>query len=105
MLRTSHARALCVKARRYAVRHAPCGTDARDRVDYGGAMNAWHWELLDTAGQRAPGAQSPTFPTQSEAESWIGEQWPQLFDDGVDAVTLYEGDTSVYGPMSLRPSE
>jgi len=48
---------------------------------------------------------SPGFPTQSEAESWIGEAWPQLLDDGVDAVTLREGEVVVYGPMSLRPAE
>ncbi len=45
---------------------------------------------------------SPAFSTQSEAESWLGEMWLELLDDGVDAVTLLEGDTPVYGPMSLH---
>ncbi len=81
----------------------PCAT-ARGPVDYGGGMNAWHWQLLDAAGQPVAGA-GPSFPTQSEAESWIGEQWSQLLDDGVDAVTLCEGDAIVYGPMSLHPAE
>lgn len=67
----------------------------------------WSWEFLDTSGTALaePQAASPAFPTQSEAESWIGEVWPDLVDAGVDAVTLREGDTVVYGPMSLRPAE
>ncbi len=66
----------------------------------------WSWELLDA--QRHPVANAPsggTFPTQSEAESWLGEEWRALLDAGVDAVTLREGDGVVYGPMSLQPME
>jgi hypothetical protein len=65
----------------------------------------WRWDLSGPDGAPVPGQESPGFPTQSEAESWIGEQWPLLVEDGVDAVTLREGDTVVYGPMSLRPAE
>jgi len=65
----------------------------------------WRWDLWGSDGEPAPGQDSPSFPTQSEAESWVGEQWPLLVDGGVDAVTLREGDTVVYGPMSLRPAE
>ncbi len=67
----------------------------------------WSWKLLDTSGEvmATPGHASSAFPTQSEAESWIGEVWPELVEAGVDAVTLLEGDTVVYGPMSLRPAE
>ena len=68
-------------------------------------MSPWHWQLLDAVGAPVLGAPAPSFPTQSEAESWIGEQWAELADEGVDAVTLLEGDTVVYGPMSLRPAE
>jgi hypothetical protein len=28
--------------------------------------------------------------------------WRELLEDGVDAVTLLEGDRVVYGPMSLH---
>ena len=42
------------------------------------------------------------FPTQAEAESWVGEVWADLAEQGVDAVTLYDGDRKVYGPMSLQ---
>lgn len=66
----------------------------------------WTWELLDA--QRRPagaGLGGSAFPTQSEAESWLGEEWHELLEAGVDAVTLREGDTVVYGPMSLQPLE
>jgi hypothetical protein len=42
------------------------------------------------------------FPSQSEAESWIGESWRDLLDAGIDQVTLLEGDRVVYGPMGLQ---
>ena len=66
----------------------------------------WRWDLLDEAGNPMVGPEpaSPSFPTQSEAESWIGEVWPELVDANIDAVTLREGETIFYGPMSLRPA-
>jgi hypothetical protein len=45
------------------------------------------------------------FPTQADAESWLGETWRQLLEAGVDQVTLMERDRVVYGPMSLHPAE
>ncbi|HQZ86253.1 MAG TPA: hypothetical protein PLB21_11585 [Actinomycetota bacterium] len=45
------------------------------------------------------------FPTQGEAESWIGEVWRDLLAQGVDAVTLVSDGVVVYGPMSLHPVE
>lgn len=42
------------------------------------------------------------FPTQAEAEAWLGEQYQMMQDYGVEAVTLVEGDQTVYGPMSLE---
>jgi hypothetical protein len=44
-----------------------------------------------------------TFPSQGEAESWIGERYPDLMAAGVRAVSLYEEDRLVYGPMRLEP--
>ncbi|WP_347350063.1 hypothetical protein [Intrasporangium sp.] len=44
------------------------------------------------------------FPTQSDAESWLGETWRDLSGSGVETVTLHRGDAVVYGPMSLRAS-
>jgi hypothetical protein len=67
----------------------------------------WHWVLLDVRGRPMDAplvmAQDQRFPSQSDAESWIGEQWPELRLAGVDAVTLREGDRVVYGPMRLVP--
>ncbi len=42
-------------------------------------------------------------PVAGEAESWLGEFYPGLVDAGVQAVSLYEADRLVYGPMSLEP--
>lgn len=53
-----------------------------------------------------PGARAPepaTFPSQAEAESFIGEAWRELLDAGVEQVSLFEGERKIYGPMSLRP--
>lgn len=46
---------------------------------------------------------SPTFPTQADAETWIGETWQTLLADGVEEASLLEEERVVYGPMSLRP--
>jgi hypothetical protein len=60
---------------------------------------AWTW-LYDNPQPDQP-ARSEEFPTQGDAESWIGETWRDLAAEGVRAVTLYEDDRDVYGPMSL----
>ena len=67
----------------------------------------WRWQLLDASGadisaRLDPSGRELRFTSQGDAETWIGEAWRQLADDGVDAVTLYEGDREVYGPMSLQ---
>jgi hypothetical protein len=68
---------------------------------------AWRWQLLDAAGADIsekvdPSGRELRFTSQGDAESWIGEAWRQLVEDGVDAVTLFEADREVYGPMSLH---
>lgn len=70
------------------------------------ASPSWRWRLEDSAGSEvaATGVSSPDFPSQSDAESWVGEAWRELLEAGVDAVTLLEGDREVYGPMSLHAS-
>ena len=62
---------------------------------------AWLWKP-DTAPTGDVGLDR-TFATQGEAESWLGEFYPDLLDAGVGAVTLYEEDRLVYGPMGLSP--
>ena len=61
----------------------------------------WWWQLLDADGAVLT-RERTEFPTRSDAESWLGEVYPDLAEDGVSAVTLFEGDREVYGPMSLE---
>lgn len=42
------------------------------------------------------------FSTQSDAENWIGENWPELLAAEVEQVSLLEDGTVTYGPMSLQ---
>ncbi len=64
---------------------------------------AWRWRLENAAGDEVTSSVGqPTFPSQSDAESWVGEVWRDLAEDGVDAVTLLEGDRVVYESMSLQ---
>lgn len=65
--------------------------------------DAWSWRYLDASGaDAASGQDASRFPTQAEAEAFLGETWSDLLEEGVDAVTLLEGDRVVYGPMSLH---
>jgi hypothetical protein len=68
------------------------------------AAPGWWWRLENSAGAEVtvPDVPRQEFPSQSDAESWVGEVWKDLLDGGADAVTLFEGDREVYGPMSLH---
>lgn len=63
---------------------------------------AWTWHYEASDGARPTGA-SQEFPTQADAESWIGESWRALLDEGYDQVSLLDDDHVAYGPMSLHP--
>jgi hypothetical protein len=71
----------------------------------------WTWELSRDGGDVSDAAHEvgaqpvDGFPSQAEAETWVGEVWRDLLAEGVDAVTLYEDGRRVYGPMSLHPQE
>ncbi|MGH3550201.1 MAG: hypothetical protein ACRDQU_19230 [Pseudonocardiaceae bacterium] len=60
------------------------------------------WRYQDLAGGHAPGPDI-TFDVQSDAERWLSGEWQDLLDGGIAAVTLLDGESVVYGPMSLRP--
>jgi hypothetical protein len=69
------------------------------------AERPWWWRLESAAGEEITvegdlGGQR--FASQADAESWVGEIWSELAAEGVDAVTLFEHDRRVYGPMSLH---
>lgn len=74
--------------------------------------STWRWRL-----EPSPSASDPDlnpdldpdldgqrFPSQAEAETWLGETWRVLLDSGVERVVLLEGDREVYGPMDLTPA-
>ncbi|UNX56579.1 hypothetical protein MF406_18190 (plasmid) [Georgenia sp. TF02-10] len=72
------------------------------------AERPWWWRLEDSAGNEVelsgPAAEEyggRRFASQADAESWIGETWSALAEEGVAAVTLFDVDREVYGPMSL----
>jgi hypothetical protein len=66
----------------------------------------WWWRLENAAGVEVEvGDEDLTgqrFASQADAESWVGETWSDLAAEGVDAVSLFEHDRQVYGPMSLH---
>ena len=73
---------------------------------------SWHWQAAAKRGAGKPDSAQPRwaelgldqrFPSQGDAESWLGEIYPDLMEAGVDSVTLYEEDRLVYGPMRLEP--
>ncbi|GGK26753.1 hypothetical protein GCM10010124_19270 [Pilimelia terevasa] len=61
---------------------------------------SWTWRYEDASGAAVDGPQE-TFPSQADAESWIGQAWRELAEDGVAAVTLREDDRVEY-TMSLQ---
>lgn len=67
----------------------------------------WTWQLENADGTvlAVRGLPADMFPSQSDAESWLGENWRSLLEAGVDQVTLLEDGRTEYGPMSLHPAE
>ncbi|GAA3747191.1 hypothetical protein [Streptomyces tremellae] len=67
---------------------------------------AWTWRFEKADGTEVtPAVRAEEFPTQGDAESWIGEEWKELVEGGADQVTLFEDGTKVYGPMSLHAEQ
>jgi hypothetical protein len=75
---------------------------------------AWTWRYEAEGGApvdpaealaaEAPAAEAPAaeaFPTQADAETWLGENWRELRHAGVFQVSLLDGERVVYGGMSL----
>ncbi|QWC86758.1 hypothetical protein KLP28_02685 [Nocardioidaceae bacterium] len=68
----------------------------------GAAADApWTWRY-ETADGHVTG-HSETFDSQSDAETWLGTEFEDLLEHGVDKVTLLEGERVAYG-MSLHES-
>jgi len=64
---------------------------------------AWTWRYEDANGDLVDGP-TEAFPSQSDAESWVGQTWRQLAAKGIVAVTLLEDERTEYR-MSLQPGE
>jgi hypothetical protein len=65
----------------------------------------WWWRLEGPGGEEVAVSgdlADQRFASQADAESWVGEIWSELAEEGVEAVTLFELERQVYGPMSLR---
>jgi hypothetical protein len=63
----------------------------------------WRYEKTDGAAVSSTGVQEAIFASQGDAESWLGENWRELLDNGVDQVSLLDDARKEYGPMSLHP--
>jgi hypothetical protein len=78
------------------------GADAGERN--GAVTWTWRYEADDGSPVAVAGSWvSESFPTQGDAETWIGESWRDLLDVGVTQVTLLDAGRRAYGPMGLRP--
>ncbi|MFI2611105.1 hypothetical protein [Kitasatospora sp. NPDC018619] len=60
----------------------------------------WRYEKADGSAVTPDGPREE-FAGQGDAETWIGETWKQLAEDGVDTAVLLEDDRVVYA-MSLN---
>lgn len=68
---------------------------------------SWHWEPGFAPGEESGAEQwaaeggRTDFPTQADAEAWLGETHADWVDLGVVEVSLFEDGRRVYGPMGL----
>ncbi|AZI58464.1 hypothetical protein EH165_10250 [Nakamurella antarctica] len=65
----------------------------------------YQWNYVDEAGVVIEDElETPTiFETQTEAEDWLSEHFPDLLAQGIDAVVLHNEHGILYGPMPLTP--
>ncbi len=61
----------------------------------------WTWRLEAADGTPIAEPAVPAQPTQSDAETWLGENWRELAEAGIGQVSLFEDGVRCYGPMSL----
>ena len=65
---------------------------------------SWTWRLAAEDGSVVNGPTNQTAPihqTRSDAETWIGEFWQTLAEEGAATASLLEDGKPVYGPMRL----
>lgn len=64
----------------------------------------WEWELLDADEHVLRRPTSPAFTSRFDAETWLGESWRQLAEQGVAAVRLVHDGRPVVPPLPLHSS-
>lgn len=64
----------------------------------------WIYETAEGAALTPVVGTTEEFPNQADAESWLGEAFRALLDEGVDQVTLVHDGASRY-TMSLHPQD
>ena len=64
----------------------------------------WAWEFLEADGTRLDRPVSPAFTSRFDAESWLGEHWRRLVEDGVGAARLLHQGHGAAAPVALVPA-
>jgi hypothetical protein len=64
----------------------------------------WTWRYENAEGTPVSGPAVETFSTRSDAETWLGESWQDLYGQGVLQVSLLENGTVAY-TMPLTPDD
>jgi hypothetical protein len=65
---------------------------------------AWSWRYEAEDGRKDAGG-SESFPSQSDAESWLGQTWRDLVANGVVTAVLMEDERVEYRMSLLRASK
>jgi hypothetical protein len=65
---------------------------------------AWVWRYEGEDGKKDAGGSEP-FPSQSDAESWLGQTWRELVASGVVTAVLVEDDRVEYRMSLLQAGE
>lgn len=58
------------------------------------------WRYANEAGVVADGP-AVSFESQEAAEAWLSDSYPDLLEDGISAVSLFNDEQALYGPMAL----
>jgi hypothetical protein len=64
-------------------------------------MGTWYWEFQRDSSVSM--GESTRFESRGDAESWLGLNFTDLLERGIDEVVLHDGDATVGDAMSLHP--
>ena len=66
---------------------------------------AWAWRYEGDDGKKDAATTSEAFPSQSDAESWLGQSWRELAANGVVTAILVEDDRVEYRMSLLQAGQ